>query len=158
MVRSWWLLPVLLVTLVLVGAPAPGVDPIGLAWAQAPAPAPAPAQPTWGMILGATINAVGTMVVVKLLAHPRVIPALRDRVPALMPVLAGALGPAVAWAQDALTKLTGVPIALDTNAVLHVFTGASAVAIAQIFIQRKRQHAIRGIVGLDRLPADGAPL
>ena len=156
MLRYWWLLPLALLA-VLPSGPVPVVDPPGVAWAQAPAP-PQAAQPTWGMILGATINAVGTMVVVKLLAHPRVIPALRDRVPALMPVLAGALGPAVAWAQDALTKLTGVPIALDTNAVLHVFTGASAVAIAQIFIQRKRQHAIRGIVGLDRLPADGAPL
>lgn len=159
-----WLVPLLLLVPLMIGTtvftlgPAPPLIEVTPVWAQAPAPAP-PSMPTpgtWGQILGFALNAVGTMVIVKGLAW--VIPWFRERVPDLLPIVAGAVGPLLAWVQLQLTEMTGVPISLGVPEILAMFTGGSAVAIAQVVIQRKRRLVMTGAIAGGTLARDGAPI
>jgi hypothetical protein len=79
-------------------------------------------------IMAALINSVLVLLVVQRLKNG--IPILKQSVPWLIPILAGAIGPAVAAGQNALFSWLGVPI--DLSAIAAIFSGASAVAINQV--------------------------
>ncbi len=91
----------------------------------------------WESLLGAFINSVVVMGLIQLIKT--YIPKLNELVPWLIPIIAAAIGPAVAVAQNALATWLGVPI--DLSALTAVFTGGSAVAIYQIGKQAAKVSA-----------------
>ncbi len=122
--RPFAVIAVLAVAIVL------GLAPAALLWAQA-APPPAAAPFDWKTAAAAVINTAGVMAAVWVLN--RYLPAIRQSVPWLLPVLAGAAGPAVAALQAWLAGYLGVVI--DLGPVLAAATGASAVAVHQVWKQ-----------------------
>ena len=127
-----------------------------LVWAQGtPTPPMPPPESSWGLILATAINTVGVMLILKGVAS--VMPWLREQVPVLLPILAGAIGPAVAALQTALAEKLGVPI--DLSPLVGIFSGGSSIALAQVFIQRRRMRAVHKVVGSGaKLAHDGAPI
>lgn len=90
---------------------------------------PAASQKTqWFTILGAMINTAGVLAVVQIL-KVNIIPAVREKAPWILPILTGAIGPAIAALQNLLSGVLAVSITLDP--VVAVFTGAAAVAVNQ---------------------------
>jgi len=79
-------------------------------------------------VIAALINSVLVLLVVQVLKTA--IPKLKESIPWLIPILAGAIGPAVAAGQNALFAWLGVPI--DLSAIVAIFTGGTAVAINQV--------------------------
>lgn len=129
-----------------------------LANAQAVTP-PAPIeQIPWATVIGLAINAVGTLVIVKVLANEHVLPALRSRYPVLLPILAIGVGPLFGYVQSILSRATGIPIDLHVPIIVGLFSGGSAVAIAQISIQRQRQKARMAMAVPTPLLREHAPL
>ena len=99
-----------------------------MASAQAPGgPAPPPDQ-TVGSLIALFINTTGTLAVVQLLKN-YVIPTITQRYPALLPMLAGAAGPVLAFIQTKLAARLGYPI--DLSMVVAIFTGAASVGVNQ---------------------------
>ena len=79
-------------------------------------------------IIAAFINSVAVLGIVQFLKVN--IPILKEKLPWLIPIVAGAIGPAVAAGQNALSTWLAVPINLDPIAA--IFTGTTAVAIYQV--------------------------
>ena len=122
MIRRLWLwLPFLFVTLALLALP-------GLALAQTAPPTGADPFP-WQTAVATLINGAG--VFSALWVFNRYIPIVREKIPALVPILAGGFGPAVGYVQNALTAWLGMAIVLDP--LLTVFTSFTAVAGHQIY-------------------------
>lgn len=92
-----------------------------------PIPGTSPVLP-WQMLVGATINSVIILALVQ--AIKMYLPKVREAVPWALPIIAAAIGPAVAAGQTGLAGWLGVPI--DLSPMLGLFTGASAVALHQI--------------------------
>lgn len=99
--------------------------------AGAQTPAPAPTEPTWGSIWAGLINTTAVLVVVQVCKT--YLPTLRVRMPAFLPILAGALGPAIALLQNRLATRLGYPI--DLSPILALFTGAAATMVNQTIKQ-----------------------
>ncbi len=117
------------VAFVLAAAVLLAVAPV-LVFAQG-VPAPA-AQPfDWKTAAAAIINTAGVMAAVW--ALNRSLPVIRQSVPWLLPILAGAAGPMLAGLQAWLASYLGV--AIDLGPVLAVASGASAVAAHQVWRQ-----------------------
>jgi len=79
----------------------------------------------------AAINSVGVLAVVQLIKSYA--PKLKVQLPWLIPIIAGAVGPAVAAGQNALGAYLGIPI--DLSPIVAVFTGATATAMNQVYKQ-----------------------
>jgi|GEM_PF-3180203 len=90
----------------------------------------------WNSLIGALINSVVVMGVVQVIKL--YLPKLNELVPWIIPILAAAIGPAVAVAQNALATWLGVPI--DLSAIAAIFTGGSAVAIYQVGKQSRKMR------------------
>jgi len=100
---------------------------------------------TWTAILAGAINTTGVLVAIQI-GKRYVVPALWKSVPALIPILAGALGPAVAVVQNVLAAKLGVP--LDLSPIVAAFTGGSAVAVNQFFrLSLPPQAPLRKMLG-----------
>lgn len=82
----------------------------------------------WQILIAAFINTVAVLGLVQLIKTV-IIPSLNTMAPWLLPILAAALGPAVALVQNALSAWLGVPI--DLSLLASIATGASAVALHQ---------------------------
>jgi hypothetical protein len=118
----------------------------GSAWAQAGPTMPGPVG--WTDVIAATINIVGVMAAVK--AITLWLPALRERSPMLVPLLAMAAGPALAWGQGVLAAWLGLPI--DLSPIVGALSGGSAVAVHQIYNQHQRVLKTGGtLVALTKL-------
>ena len=91
----------------------------------------------YGGIIAAFINSVLVLAIVQLLKIK--IPVLREKLPWLIPIIAGAIGPAVAAGQNYLSQLLGV--AIDLNPIAAIFTGGTAVAIHQVGKQASKEAA-----------------
>jgi hypothetical protein len=87
----------------------------------------------WGSIIAAMINTVLVLGIVQLLKT--YIPKLKEVTPWLIPILAGAIGPAAAAGQNYLGSLLGAAIYLDP--IVAIFTGASATTANQVYKQAK---------------------
>lgn len=82
----------------------------------------------WSSVIAAFINSGVVLGVVQLIK--KWLPVLNEKVPWLIPIIAGAIGPAVAALQNWLSTLLGVPI--DLSPIAAIFTGGTAVALYQI--------------------------
>jgi hypothetical protein len=91
----------------------------------------------WGSIIAALINTVIVLGIVQLLKM--YVPKLKEGVPWLIPIFAGAIGPAAAVGQTYLGSLLGV--AIDLNPIVAIFTGASATAMNQVYKQAAKVPA-----------------
>lgn len=80
------------------------------------------------IMIAGFINAVAVVGVVQFLKV--YLPIINEKVSWLLPVLAAAIGPAVAVLQNVLFTWLGIPI--DLSPIAAVFTGATAVAIYQV--------------------------
>lgn len=121
-------------------------------WAQTAAAAPPVTMPPgWEQVAAALINMLLSLLLAKLGAWG--IPLLRERYPAMLPVLTAVLGALIAAMQSWLQQAGGPMIGLSPAAGL--FTGASSVAVAQFFIQRRRMKAVPSVT---KLSSEGAPL
>lgn len=112
-------------------------------WAQAAPTPPLPPPASWQMIVATAINTAGVMLVVWLLST-YIFPALRERMPWLVPILSSLIvGPALAAAQNWLAGWLGVPIDLSpiAGAATGVMTGALAVTAHQTYQQQRRVAA-----------------
>ncbi len=88
----------------------------------------------WKILVAGLINSV---IVVGLVQAIKLYwPSIRERIPALLPIFAAALGPAVAVAQNTISGWLGVPI--DLSPLVGAFTGAAAVAIHQVGVQARQ--------------------
>lgn len=83
----------------------------------------------WNLLLAGFINTTATLLLVQGF-KTYVLPAVP---PALLPVLAGALGPLVALAQTALGQALGYPV--DLSPLAGLVTGLSATAVNQVVKQ-----------------------
>jgi hypothetical protein len=79
-------------------------------------------------VIAAFINSVAVLGVVQFLKVQ--IPALNQKIPWVLPILAGAVGPGIATLQNFLSSSLGVPI--DLSPIVGIFTGGTAVAIFQV--------------------------
>jgi len=87
---------------------------------------------TWQTIVAGFINSTVVLTVIYLF-NKYVTDWIREKAPWAVPFLAGALGPAVVLAQNWLSAWLGQPI--DLSPWLGLFTGASAVAMHQVYKQ-----------------------
>jgi hypothetical protein len=79
-------------------------------------------------ILAAFINTVVVLAVIQVAKIK--IPIIREKVPWLLPILAGSIGAPLLAAQNYLTTLIGLPV--DLSPIIGIFTGATAVAVNQV--------------------------
>ena len=87
--------------------------------------------------LAMAINAGGVFYLVSLIT--RLLPALRNRAPQCIPIIAALSGPLLNLAGAALSDLFGYPI--DFSPIIGAFGGTAAVAVHQIRTQRRRAVA-----------------
>jgi len=113
-----------------------------LAFAAEPAPGEQPKM-EWFSILAALINTAGVLTAVQALKIG--IPKLKEKIPWILPILAGAIGPAVAVLQGWLGGILGLPI--DISPLIAIFTGASATAANQVYKQVGKAGAVALLVG-----------
>ncbi len=92
----------------------------------------------YNVLIAGFINTVLVLAIVQLLKIK--ISWLKERVPWLIPIMAGAIGPAVAAGQNALFAWLGVPI--DLAPIAAIFTGATATAINQVGKQSMKTAAM----------------
>lgn len=85
-------------------------------------------------IIANLINMVLVLLAVEGIKY--VLPFLNSKVPWLLPIIAGCIGPVVAVIQGWLGALVGLPI--DLSAIVAIFTGSSATALHQVFKQMKK--------------------
>lgn len=97
----------------------------------------------WFTILGALINTAGVLAAVQGLKVW--IPVLREKLPWILPILAGAIGPAVAVLQAWVGGILGV--AIDISPVIAIFTGATATAANQVYKQAGKAAVLFLLVG-----------
>lgn len=88
-------------------------------------------------IIAGIINTVLVLFVVQALKN--LVPKMRESIPWIIPILAGAIGPLVAAGQNALFSWLGIPI--DLSAIAAIFTGGSAVAINQVGKQYQKSQS-----------------
>jgi len=77
----------------------------------------------WYPILATLINSAGVMTAVQVIK--KYIPVIKERVPILLPIMAGALGPAVGALQGYLISVLGVPV--DLSPITALVAGPIAV-------------------------------
>jgi len=82
----------------------------------------------WSNVIAAFINSGVVIGVVQLIK--KWLPVLNDKVPWIIPILAGAIGPGIAVIQNWLSTVLGVPI--DLSPIAAIFTGGTAVALYQV--------------------------
>ncbi len=91
----------------------------------------------YGGVLAALINSVLVLAIVQILKTK--VPKLKEKLPWLIPIIAGAIGPAVAAGQNYLSGLIGAPI--DISPIAAIFTGGTAVAMHQVGKQATKEAA-----------------
>ena len=79
-------------------------------------------------VISLLINSILVLVVVQFIKKK--LPVINERWPWAFPILAGAIGPAIAALQTYLSKLLGIPI--DLSPIAAIFSGGTAVAIHQV--------------------------
>lgn len=91
------------------------------------------------------INTTGTLAVVQVL-KTYVMPGITQVYPALLPILAGLMGPFLALVQTRLAKALGYPI--DLSMIVAIFSGAASVGVNQ-FVKHTAVPAsrIRKLIG-----------
>jgi hypothetical protein len=82
----------------------------------------------YNILIAGFINTVLVLAIVQLLKVK--ISWLKEKVPWLLPIVAGGIGPAVAAGQNALFAWLGIPI--DLAPIAAIFTGATATAVNQV--------------------------
>ena len=82
----------------------------------------------WSNVIAAFINSGVVLGLVQLIK--KWLPVLNEKIPWVLPILAGAIGPAIAAIQSWLATVLGVPI--DLSPIAAIFTGGTAVALYQV--------------------------
>jgi hypothetical protein len=92
----------------------------------------------YNILIAGFINTVLVLAIVQLLKVK--ISWLKEKVPWLLPIVAGGIGPAVAAGQNALFAWLGIPI--DLAPIAAIFTGATATAVNQVGKQAAKATAM----------------
>lgn len=114
------------------------VAPVTSAFAQG---APQP-DAGWQQLVAYFINTIGVVLVTQLLKN-YVLPVLP---PAAFPIIAGAMGPTLAFLANRISVKLGMPI--DLSMIDALFAGGSAVAVNQFFrLSSKPESRVRKVLG-----------
>jgi hypothetical protein len=105
----------------------------------------------WGGVIAAFINSVAVLGIVQVLKIA--VPKMKESAPWLIPIIAGAIGPAAAAGQNYLSGLLGVAIQLDP--IVAIFTGGAAVAINQVGKQIQKAAGVILLVSALALSMSG---
>jgi len=87
----------------------------------------------YNQIIANLINTTFVLIIIQLIKT--YIPFIRQSVPWLLPILAGAIGPAIALLQNYLSQY--LVFSIDLSPIIAIFTGATATAIHQVKVQIK---------------------
>ena len=82
----------------------------------------------FNILIAGFINTVLVLALVQLLKVN--VPILKEKIPWLIPIIAGGIGPGIAAGQNALFGWLG--IAMDLSPIAAIFTGATATAVNQV--------------------------
>lgn len=127
--RPLWAVMMVLVLFMALMALTAAFLPLAFAQATPPPLSPPPTQDyNVRSLIALFINTTGTLVVIQLL-KTYVIPALSQSYPAMLPILAGLMGPLLAAIQTRLATALGYPI--DLSMVVAIFSGAASVGVNQ---------------------------